>query len=92
MRKTFTLTAMILAIGAAAPAFADEDANCTTEPAASWISTDEAKTKAEEQGYEVRRVKVEGSCYEIYGFDKDKAKVEVLMDPVSGLILPGKAD
>ena len=92
MRKTFTLTAMILALGVTAPAFAEEDANCTTEPTAKWISTDEAKTKAEEQGYEVRRVKVEGSCYEIYGFDKDKAKIEVLMDPVSGLILPGKAD
>lgn len=92
MRKTLTLTAMIVALGAAMPAFADEDANCTAEPKDKWITTDDAKAKAEDQGYQVRRVKVEGSCYEIYGFDKDKMKVEVFMDPVSGRILPGKAD
>lgn len=92
MRKTLTLTAMILAIGATAPAFAEEDAKCTTETQDKWITTDDAKAKAEDQGYQVRRVKVEGSCYEIYGFDKDKAKVEVLMDPVSGRIVTGKAD
>lgn len=91
MRKTLTMTAMLLAIGVAAPAFAEEDANCTMEAKDKWITTDAAKSKAEEQGFEVRRVKVEGSCYEIYGFDKNKERVEVLMDPVSGSILPNKA-
>lgn len=90
MRKTLTLTAMILAVGATAPAFAEEDANCTVEPRDKWISADDAKAQAEDQGYQVRRVKVEGSCYEIYGFDKDKAQVEVLMNPVSGKVVPGK--
>jgi hypothetical protein len=92
MRKTLTLTAVLLALGSAMPAFAEEDANCTVEPRDKWMSTDEATAKAQDQGYEVRRVKVEGSCYEVYGFDKEKARVEVYMDPVSGKILPGAAD
>jgi hypothetical protein len=92
MRKTLTLTALLLAVGISMPAFAEEDANCTTQPKDKWISADAAKAKAQEQGYEVRRVKTEGSCYELYGFDKDKARVEVFMDPVSGKILPGAAD
>jgi hypothetical protein len=92
MRKTITLTAVVLALGSVMPAYAEEDANCTAEPKDKWITTDEAKVSAEAQGYEVRRVKVEGSCYEVYGFDKNKAKVEVYMNPVSGKILPGMAD
>lgn len=92
MRKTLSFTAMILAIASAVPALAEESASCTAEPKDKWIATDDAKAKATEQGYRVRRVKVEGNCYEIYGFDKDNAKVEVYMDPVTGKILPGRAD
>ena len=41
------------------------------------------KLKAE--GYEISKFKVtDGNCYEIYGFDKDKRKVEIYHDPVTG--------
>jgi hypothetical protein len=92
MRKTLTLTALLLAVGISMPAFAEEGADCTSQPRSKWISTDAAKTKAKEQGYEVRRVKSEGSCYELYGFDKNKARVQIFMDPSTGKIMKGMSE
>ena len=57
---------------AAAPAYADGFKNCTKLAKASWKLASEAEEKAKEAGYEVRRSKVEGSCYEVYGVKEGK--------------------
>ena len=57
---------------AAAPALADGFKNCTKIEKASWKPASEAEAKAKEAGYEVRRSKVEGSCYEVYGVKEGK--------------------
>ena len=51
----------------AEPVLADGFKNCTKLAKASWKPAAEAEAKAKEAGYEVRRSKVEGSCYEVYG-------------------------
>ncbi|MGB5950173.1 MAG: PepSY domain-containing protein [Parvibaculum sp.] len=71
---------------------ADKDARCTDQPREQWMSKDAAKAKATALGYEVRRVKVEDGCYEIYAFDSNKAKVEIFMNPVSGELVNRKDD
>ena len=48
-------------------AFADGFKNCTKLDKASWKPAADAEAKAKAAGYEVRRSKVEGSCYEVYG-------------------------
>jgi len=53
-------------------AMADGFKNCTKLDKASWKPAGEAETKAREAGYEVRRSKVEGSCYEVYGVKAGK--------------------
>jgi len=40
----------------------------------------DAKAKIESQGYKIRKFKVDGNCYEIYGRDKDGKKVEIYYD------------
>jgi hypothetical protein len=50
-----------------APALADGYTNCTKAPKASWKPAADAEAAAKAAGYEVRRSKVEGSCYEVYG-------------------------
>ena len=40
----------------------------------------EAKAKIEAQGYKIRKFKVDGNCYEIYGQNKDGKKAEVYFD------------
>jgi len=53
-------------------AFADGYKNCTKLDKASWKPATDAEAKAKAAGYEVRRSKVEGSCYEVYGVKEGK--------------------
>jgi hypothetical protein len=55
-----------------APALADGFKNCTKIAKASWKPASEAEAKAKAAGYEVRKSKVEGSCYEVYGVKEGK--------------------
>ena len=67
-------------------AFADdENASCTDAAKSTWLSVDAIKAKAEAAGYsQIKKVKVEGTCYEVYAFDKTGKKVEVLFNPATG--------
>ena len=44
-----------------------DEAILTKLAKASWKPASAAEAKAKELGYEVRRSKIEGSCYEVYG-------------------------
>ena len=65
--------ALVLASGSA---FAG--AKCTKHPKAEWLPQDQAKI--ESQGYKIRKFKVDGNCYEIYGENKEGKKAEVYFD------------
>ena len=51
---------------------ADGFTNCTKIAKASWKPASEAEAAARAAGYEVRRSKIEGSCYEVYGVKEGK--------------------
>ncbi|WP_193174139.1 PepSY domain-containing protein [Oricola nitratireducens] len=71
----------------AVPAMASESSmSCGNAPQAKWMSQDAAKAKLAGMGYDVRRVKVENGCYEIYGM-KDGARVQAMMNPATGEIV-----
>src|SRR3569623_3827793 len=53
-------------------ALADGYKDCTKLDKASWKPAGDAEAKAKVLGYEVRRSKVEGSCYEVYGVKQGK--------------------
>lgn len=64
-------------------AFAETE--CSTADRSTWQDPERFQEQLKEQGYEISKFKItEGNCYEIYGFDKDKRKVEIYHDPVSG--------
>jgi hypothetical protein len=72
---------LALALGAFAfsgSAFAG--AKCTAHPKSEWLPADAAKSRIEAQGYKIRKFKVDGQCYEIYGHDKNGKKVEIYFD------------
>ena len=88
--KRIVLKALALSIVlAATPAFAsgDEGTGCGNAPRTQWMSVDAAKAKGMELGYEIRRVKEEGGCYELYAIDKSGARAELYMNPVTGQIV-----
>ncbi|MEQ1649165.1 MAG: PepSY domain-containing protein [Hyphomicrobiaceae bacterium] len=70
--------AMTTSIGLA---LADGKKDCTTEPQAKWKPQAEAEATAKTAGYEVRRSKIEGSCYEVYAV-KDGKNLELFYNPV----------
>lgn len=65
--KASIATALSLAVFGLAPTSADGFKDCTKAPKASWKPASDAEAAAKAAGYEVRRSKIEGSCYEVYG-------------------------
>ncbi|MBK3661714.1 PepSY domain-containing protein [Bradyrhizobium diazoefficiens] len=64
--------ALTVGIGMGSTAMADGFKNCTKLDKASWKPASDAEAKAKTAGYEVRRSKIEGSCYEVYGVKEGK--------------------
>lgn len=64
--------------------------NCTDEPKSKWMSEESFKSKVIADGYKIKKFKQPGSCYEIYGTDKDGKSVEIYFNPVDGSIVRSK--
>lgn len=82
MRKLLLLTLL-----AASPlAFAGTE--CTKVDKAQWQDQAKFQEDLKAKGYNIKKFKVtSGNCYEIYGWDKDKRKVEIYFDPVTGKVV-----
>ncbi|WP_244826593.1 PepSY domain-containing protein [Caballeronia sp. TF1N1] len=74
----FKVLALSLAMGFSGAAFAKAD--CTAHPKSEWIKESDAKAQLEAQRYKIRKFKIDGNCYEIYGHDKNGKKVEIYYD------------
>jgi hypothetical protein len=73
-----------VALLAAVPALAGE--TCPETPKGSWLSPEEVQARLEKKGYDVRRVKREGSCFEVKAV-KDGKRVEAHVSPVDAAIV-----
>jgi hypothetical protein len=83
MNKTMMILAATIALGlAASPAAATGKMSCKA-PQASWKSMDALKAKLTGEGWAVRKAKVDGGCYEVYGTDPEGRSVEAYFDPAS---------
>ena len=76
-----TLMSAALILGAAAlPALAET--RCDT-PEADRRPVEELKTELTAKGWDIRNVKIEDGCYEVYGHDADGKRVEIFFDPAT---------
>ena len=75
------LAGALLVAGIAWPVMADDFKDCTKEPKEKWKAQTEAEAAAKTAGYEVRKSKIEGTCYEIYGVDKAGKLFELFYNP-----------
>ena len=55
-------------------------ADCKSYPKEEWASEETLKEALEAEGYTIKKFKVDGNCYEIYGRSKDGKKVEIYFD------------
>ncbi|MBI2733631.1 MAG: PepSY domain-containing protein [Aquabacterium sp.] len=77
MKKSIGAVALALT---ALPLSALAGAKCEAHPKSEWIKEEDARAKLLAQGYKIRKFKVDGQCYEIYGWNKDGKKVEIYFD------------
>jgi hypothetical protein len=86
MKAVTILSALTLLVSI--PAFAKK--SCTEEPKSKWMTEEAFKKKITDEGYKIRKFKQPGTCYEIYGTDKDGNDVEIYFNPVDGSIVKKK--
>jgi hypothetical protein len=78
MKKTLTILGFLAVIPAAA--LADDD--CFV-PMADWQPRGAVARLAEENGWTVRRIKIDDGCYEIDGADAEGRRIEVTVHPAT---------
>lgn len=73
---------LVLAI-AAGSAWAHGEVNCPPHPKAEWKPHNELYQKLLKEGWQVRRMEVSPSCYEVYAKDPQGKRIEAFFDPVT---------
>jgi|TARA_R110002020_G_scaffold15068_1_gene53115 hypothetical protein len=81
MKKYLMATTLLMSLGAAGVALADDD-DCRV-PMADWQPREAVQQVAEDQGWTVRRIKTDDGCYEIKGRDATGREIEVKIDPAT---------
>ena len=82
-----------LAVAVLAGCSRAEVTQCTTEPRSAWQDEAVFQQNLLDQGYTINEFKItEGNCYEIYGFDPERTKVEIYFNPVDGSVVKREED
>ena len=76
------LAALAAAAFAGTPASATGKMKCDA-PKAQWKSMDALQAKLTKEGWQLRKAKVDGGCFEVYGTDPEGNRVEAYFHPVS---------
>lgn len=79
MKPTLTILS-VLAVFPAGVALASDD--CFV-PMAEWQPRDAVARLAQENGWTVRRIKIDDGCYEIDGRDANDRRIEVTVHPAT---------
>lgn len=79
MKRTAMITTLLLGTLGAGTALASEE-GCNV-PMSEWQPREALQQKLEKEGWQVRRIKTDEGCYEVYGFDKDGRRMETYFNP-----------
>jgi len=71
---------LLLALLTLIPLQAFADSDCAPHPKSEWVPEDTLKQALNEESYSIKKLKVDGNCYEIYGRNKQGKKVEIYFD------------
>ncbi len=69
------------------PASATGMFECEATEKAAWLSREQVAEKLTSDGWQVRRMKEDGGCWEVYGTSPEGLRVEVYVHPVSGEVM-----
>ena len=80
--RILAIVAALSIAAAAGPAAATGKMTCDA-PQKQWKSKANLQKQLTKQGWQVRKAKVDGGCYEVYGTDPEGNRVEAYFHPVS---------
>ena len=78
-----SLAAVAAIAFASVPASATGAITCKAGPASGWKSQKALTQKLTKDGWTVRKAKVDGGCYEVYGTTPEGDRVEAYFHPVT---------
>lgn len=84
------VAAAIAAAFFATPSLATGLATCDSGPQSGWQSQDKLAGDLKTRGWQVRRIKIDGGCYEVYAIDDKGQRVEAYFHPVTLAPVPTK--
>lgn len=92
MAKSLMAAFLIVGVvGFAGAGVAHADDDCAV-PLVNWQPRDTVQKMAEQQGWTVRRIKIDDGCYEIKGLDAQGRRIKVKVDPGTLAIVEMKFD
>ncbi len=65
------------------PSFATGLATCDSGPKSGWQSSETLEKQLVAKGWQVRRIKEDGGCWEVYAVDENGKRVEAYFHPVT---------
>lgn len=68
-------------VTASGTSFATGLATCDSGPQKNWQPSNELEKRLIEEGWQVRRIKIDGGCYEVYAIDENGDRIEAYFDP-----------
>lgn len=83
MKRIFAPMALGTTLLFSPAAFATGLATCDSGPEEDWKPKSELEDQLKKQGWTVRRVKVDGGCYEVYALDEKGERVEAYFHPLT---------
>ena len=80
---TATAIATLATIGWSGPALATGKMTCEAGPQSGWKTRADLEASLVKQGWAIKKSKIDGGCYEVYGTTPDGDRVEAYFHPVS---------
>jgi len=77
------LAAAAIAASSAQSAGATGLATCDSGSPDTWQSQEKLTAMLKEKGWEIRKIKVDGGCYEVYALDEKGERLEAYFHPVT---------
>jgi len=83
MKKVLAVLVGSVALLSVAPAGATGLATCDSGAQSGWKSQDDLKKQLTDKGWKIRRIKIDGGCYEVYAINDKGKRVESYFHPVT---------
>ena len=90
MKSTIYCGAWLALMSASAASFATGLATCDSGPQETWQPQAKLEQQLTEKGWKVRRIKIDGGCYEVYALDDKGQRVEAYFHPRTLAPVPTK--